>query len=200
MKHLEVAEIAKLLSEGSPFAEFCRHLAETCPICGERLAEVEALMSRFRHWDAETVVREGPAAAGLLETLLAKGEDGAAWCSVMKEDGEYQTWCVAWAALERAQSLIADDGARSAHARDIALLAVAITDHLGASYHPNSVSDLKALAHATAAAAGSPATAVSDTLRQVAAAVTALDQGTGDPTVARDVMGVLSRVFGKAAE
>ncbi|HEY2739343.1 MAG TPA: hypothetical protein VGK45_13130, partial [Thermoanaerobaculia bacterium] len=200
MRHLEVAEIAKLLSEGSPFGELCRHLAETCPTCGERLAEVEALLSRFRHWDAETVVREGPAAAELLDTLLAKGEDCAAWCSAMKEDGEYQTWCVAWIALERAQSLIAeDDGARSAQGRDLALLAAAITDHLGASYHPNSVSDLKALAYATAAAAGSPA-AVTDTLRQVAAAVAALDQGTGDPTVARDVMDLLSRVFRKAAE
>jgi len=41
-RHLETADIAKLLSDGSPFAEFCRHLAETCPTCGERLAEVEA--------------------------------------------------------------------------------------------------------------------------------------------------------------
>jgi hypothetical protein len=200
MKHLEMAEIAKLVSDGSPFAELCRHLAETCPTCGERLVEVEALMSRFRHWDAETVVREGPAAAELLETLLAKGEDCAAWCSVMREDGGYQTWCVAWVALERAQSLIVDDDAHSTQARNLALLAAAITDHLGASYHPDFVSDLKALAHAIAAAAGPPATAATDTLHQVAAAVTALDQGTGDPTVARDVMGLLSRVFRKAVE
>ena len=60
MRHLEIAEIAKLLSDGGVFAEFCRHLAEVCPVCGERLAEVEALMKRFRHWDAETVLREGP--------------------------------------------------------------------------------------------------------------------------------------------
>jgi hypothetical protein len=36
-------------------------------------------------------------------------------------------------------------------------------------------------------------------LRQVAAAVTALDQGTGDPAVARDVMVLLAQVFRKAA-
>jgi len=41
--------------------------------------------------------------------------------------------------------------------------------------------------------------AVTDTLRQVAAAVAALDQGTGDPAVARDVMGLLSQIFRKAA-
>jgi hypothetical protein len=35
-------------------------------------------------------------------------------------------------------------------------------------------------------------------LRQVAAAVTALDEGTGDPTVASDVMGLLAQVFRRA--
>jgi hypothetical protein len=74
-----------------------------------------------------------------------------------------------------------------------------IAGHLGASYHPDSIADLKALAHATAAAAGTPGADSFDTLRQVAAAVTALDQGTGDPAVARDVMGFLSQVFPKAA-
>jgi hypothetical protein len=199
MKHLEVLEIAKLLSDGSLSAESCRHLAETCPTCGERLGQVEALMKRFRHWDAETVVREGPAAAELLETLLARGTECAAWCSLVKDDAEYQTWCVAWAALERAQGLIADGDAQAAQARDLALLAAAITEHLGASYHPNSVSDLKALAHAAAAAAGPAGGADTlETLRQVAAAVAALDQGTGDPAVARDVTDLLAQVLRKA--
>jgi len=194
MNHLELAEIAKLLSEGSPFAEICRHFAEVCPVCGERLAEVEALMKRFRHWDAETVLREGPPAAELLETLLAGGESLEDWASLVEqEDAEFQTWGVAWVALERAQSLVAEDATR-AQARDLALLAVRIATHLGASYNLESVADLKALAHATAAAAGPPGE-VSGMLRQMAAAVAALDQGTGDPTVARDVMVLLTQVF-----
>jgi hypothetical protein len=196
MRHLELAEIAKLLSEGSPFAEICRHFAEVCPVCGERLGQVDALMKRFRHWDAETVVREGPSADGLFESLLAKGQDLAGWCSLVKEEGEYQTWGVAWVALERAQGLIAEE-ATKAQARELALLAATIAGHLGASYHPDSIADLKALAHATAAAAGPPGADSFDTLRQVAAAVTALDQGTGDPAVARDVMAFLSQVFPK---
>lgn len=195
MKHPELAEIAKLLSDGGVFAEICRHLAEACPGCGERLAEVETLMKRFRHWDAETVLREGPPAAELLETLLAGGEKLEAWASLVEKRAKYQTWGVAWVALERAQSLIAEDATR---ARDLALLAAAIAAHLGASYHPDSIADLKALAYATAAAAGPPGADSFDTLRQVAAAVTALDQGTGDPTVARDVKDLLSRVFRKA--
>ena len=196
MRHLELAEIAKLLSEGSPFAESCRHLAEVCPVCGERLAEVEGLMQRFRHWDAETVVREGPAADVLFEALLENGKSPEGWASLVEEDADYQTWGVAWVALEGAQKLIAEDATR-AQARNLALLAARIAAHLGATYNPESVADLKALAHATAAAAGPPQ---ADTLRQVAAAVTALDEGTGDPAVASDVMSLLSQVFRRAAE
>ncbi len=199
MRHFEPAEIAKLLSDGGVGGEFCRHLAEVCPACGERLAKVEALMKRFRHWDAETVVREGPAADGLFEALLEKGQGPAGWSSQVKENAEYQTWGVAWVALERAQGLIAEQ-TTTAQARELALLAATIAGHLGASYHPDSIADLKALAHATAAAAGPPGADSFDTLRQVAAAVTTLDQGTGDPAVARDVMGFLSQAFPKAAE
>jgi hypothetical protein len=198
MKHLELAEIAKLLSEGSLSAESCRHLAEVCPTCGERLGQVEDLMKRFRHWDAETVLREGPAAEELFETLLEKGQGLDARASLVKEETEYQTWGVAWVALERAQGLIGEEATR-AQARELALLAVAVAEHLGASYHPDSIADLKALAHATAAAAGLPGVESFDTLRQVAAAVAALDQGTGDPTVASDVMAQLSQILREAS-
>lgn len=198
MKHPELADIAKLLSDGSLAAECCRHLAEVCPVCGERLAQVEALMQRFGHWDAETVVREGPPAAGLLESLLAKGRSAKGWSSLVTKNAEYQTWGVAWVALERARELLAA-GASGKQSRDLALLAAAIAAYLGASYHPDSVADLKALAHATAAAAWPAGKGSFDRLRQVAAAVTALDQGTGDPAVAREVMRLLSRVVHEPA-
>jgi len=149
-------------------------------------------MKRFRHWDAETVVRESLAADGLFDALLEQGPAG--WSSLATEKVEYQTWGVAWVALERAQKLIAEDATRS-QARDLALLAATIAAHLDASYHPDSIADLKALAHATAAAAGIPGAGSFDTLRQVAAAVTALDQGTGDPAIVRDVMALLAQVF-----
>jgi hypothetical protein len=193
MKHLELAEIAKLLSDGSLSAESCRHLAEACTVCGERLAQVEALMQRFGHWDAETVVREGPPAAGLLDSLLAQGRNAKGWSSLMKKNADYQTWGVAWVALERARGRLTA-GVPGKQTRDLALLAAAIAAHLGASYHPDSVADLKALAHATAAAAWPAGKGSFERLRQAAAALTALDQGTGDPAVARKVMRLLSRI------
>jgi len=196
MRHLEVAEIAKLLSEGSLFAEGCRHLAALCPTCRERLGQVEALMARFRHWDAETVVREGLVADELFEALLEKGQGPAGWPALVEEEEDYQTWGVAWVALERALGLLAEESTRR-QALDLALLATEIAGHLGASYHPDSIADLKALALATAAAAQPHEISSLDAFRQVAAAVTALDQGTGDPIVARDVTALLARALRK---
>ena len=194
MKHLESADVAKLLSDGGTAAECCRHLAEHCEVCGQRLAGVEALMKRFRHWDAETVWREGPAADLLFDALLEKGTSPEGRASLVENDEEYQTWGLAWVALEGARKLLAEDATR-AQAWDLALLAAKIAEHLNASYHPDSIADLKALAHATAAAAGPPGEDSFATLRQVAAAVTALDQGTGDPAVAQSVTGLLLRAF-----
>ena len=196
MKHLELAVIGKLLSSEEEVAESCRHFVEVCPTCRERFEQVDALMKRFRHWDAETLVAEAPAAEELLDALLDKGQGAADWASVLSDEAESQTWCVAWVALERAQGLLAQDATR-AQARNLARLAAAIAGNLGDAYDPDSLADLKAFAYAIAAAAGLPGG--DDMLREVAAAVTALDEGTGDPTVANDVKGLLARVFRKAA-
>jgi hypothetical protein len=194
MKHLELAEIAKMLASTSPFAEACRHLAEVCPTCGDKLRQVEALMKRFRHWDPEVVVREGLEADGLLLALL--DHSAAEWFSEVEQKVEYQTWGVAWAALEKAQAMLSSsEEDEKKRARDLALLAATIADHLGEIYHTESVFDLKALAHATAAAAESPGGGPVGSLRHVAAAVTALDQGTGEETVAREVWDLLSRLL-----
>jgi hypothetical protein len=196
MKHLELAEVARMLSSGSPFAEGCRHLAEVCPTCGDKLREVEALMKRFRHWDPEAVVREGPEADGLLATLTA--QDSASWSSEVEQKVEYQTWGVAWAALERAQATLSSEAGAKARARDLALLAATIAGHLGEVYHSESVSDLEALAYATAAAAEPPGVGSVDSLRHMATAVAALDRGSGEETVKSEVWDLLLRVLRKA--
>jgi hypothetical protein len=197
MRHLELAEIAKMMSEDPPIAaRVCRHLSEACPVCGERLRQVEALMKRFRHWNAEVAVLEGLEAEGLLASLLAGGEGYASWSLQVEQKEELQTWGVAWVALERARDVLPDD-APNVLTRDLALLAVSIAERLGDFYHPEWVSDLKALAYATAAAAAEPPAPdfVDSRLKQVAAAVTALEKGTGDEMVAKDVWDLLSRVM-----
>src|SRR4051794_2362514 len=106
MKHLELADIARLLS-ADPVT--CRHLAETCPICAEGLQQVEALMRRFQHWDPEIVVLEGFPAEDLFATIIAAGPDVASWCAQVEERAEVQTWGVAWVALEQAREQVRED-------------------------------------------------------------------------------------------
>lgn len=191
-EHLELLDVARMLTD-APSA--CRHLAAVCPVCGERLRHVEALMQRFRHWNAEVVVLEGLEADDLLAGFLAASHDPATWPSRVEQNENLQTWGVAWAALEKARQFLADP-ASQAQARVLALLAAAIAEHLGDFYHPDWVADLKALAYATAAASNTPgADAVGARPKQVAAAVTALEQGTGDDAVAKDVWSLLERAI-----
>jgi len=190
MIHFKLIEMARLLSE-EPAA--CRHLAQTCPTCGERLQQVEALMQRFEHWSPEVAVLEGPPAEGLFATLLATGEGLGVWSSRVDENEEFQTWGVAWVALEKAREELAADSLP--RARSLALLAVKITEHLGHAYHPNSVADLQARAWATAAVAEASDTDHGARLKHIAAAVEALERGTGDEAVTRDVWTLLSRVL-----
>jgi len=152
MKHLELPEIARLLSVDP---ETCRHLAEACPACGERLQQVESLMKRFQHWDPEIAVMEGLQAEDLFATIMAVGQDCASWFSQVDKKVELQTWGVAWVALEQAREQMTEKTARL-RARDLALLAARIAETLGTTYHPDSVADLKARAYATVAAVEAP--------------------------------------------
>jgi len=192
MKHLELPEIARLFSVDP---ETCRHLAEACPACGERLQQVEALMKRFQHWDPEVAVLEGLPAEDLFATLMAAGQDCPSWFSQVEERVELQTWGVAWVALEQAREQMTEEASRL-RARDLALLAARIAESLGATYHPDSVADLKARAYATAAAAEpSDANLVGSRLKRMAAAVAALEKGSGEEAVAQDVWSLLSRII-----
>jgi hypothetical protein len=196
MRHLELAEIARMLAAEPPFPEACRHLAEACPECGTRLREVEALMSRFGHWSPEIAVQEGLEADELFAGLLAAGQGYAEWVAEVEQKEELQTWAVSWLALGRARELFAKRQAPGAETREFALLAVLIAENLGEPYHTEWVCDLKASAYALAAAAAPRgAGSVEIRLRHMAAAVTALEQGTGDENVAREVWDLLARVL-----
>lgn len=192
MKHLDLAEVARLLSSDPPT---CRHLAETCPVCGELLQQVETLMKRFQHWDPEVAVLEGIPAEGLFATITAAGQDGASWLAQVDEKVELQTWGVAWVALEQAREQLAEEASRP-RARDLALLAARIAESLGHSYHPDSVADLKARAYAVAAAAEpQDGNLAGMRLQRMAAALAALEKGSGEEAVARDVWQLLSQVI-----
>lgn len=197
MKHPTLADFAGFFSTDPEAAEiYGRHLAAVCPVCGELLEQMEALLQRFRHWDPAIVVGEGLEADDLLDAVLKKGNDFAAWWPEVETRGELLSWGVAWVALERAKASLAEATSRP-RARELALLAAAIAENLGPCYHVEWVNDLKALAYATAVAADDPAKrgakAVRTRLQQALAATEALHQGTGSESLAAEVLGLLSR-------
>jgi len=193
MQHLELADVAALLGKDEAAEKFCRHLAAVCEPCGEQLRRVEELMKRFRHWNPEVAVLEGLAADSRLDALLAT--DPASWDSQIENEGDLQTWGVAWVALERAWAGLPQEEGR---ALELALLVAKIAGHLGTIYHSEWVADLKALAHATAAAA-TPASDAAGRLREVDAATAALREGTGEQSVNREVIELLARAVGGTA-
>jgi len=143
------------------------------------------------------VVGEGLEADDLLDALLKKGKDFAAWWPEVEKRGELLSWGVAWVALERASALLAEATSR-AQARELALLAATISENLGPCYHVEWINDLKALAYATVVAADDPATgssraAVQARLEHSLAATEALNKGTGSDSLAAEVWGLLSR-------
>jgi len=195
MKHPTLEDFAGFFSTYPEVAEvYGRHLAAVCPACGELLQQMEALLKRFRHWDPAIVVGEGLEADDLLDALLAKGQDFAAWWPEVEKRGELLSWGVAWVALERASPLLVEETARP-RARELALLAAAISENLGPCYHVEWINDLKALAYATVVVAADPAEtsrgAVQARLRHTLAATEALEKGTGSESLATEVWDLL---------
>jgi len=71
-----------------------------------------------------------------------------------------------------------------------------VAETWGTTYHPDSVADLKASAYAIAATAEPPgANLLGSRLKRLAAAVTALEKGSGDEAVAREVWSLLSQII-----
>jgi len=195
--HPTLEDFAGFFSSYSEAAEvYGRHLAAVCPVCGELLEQIEALLQRFRHWDPAIVVGEGLEADSLLDALLEKGQSFAAWWPEVEKRGELLSWGVAWVALERAGALLAEN--TRPQARELALLAAAISENLGPCYHVEWINDRKALAYATVVAADDPAArdpraAVQARLEHSLAATEALNKGTGSDSLAAEVWGLLSR-------
>jgi hypothetical protein len=150
-------------------------------------------MKRFQHWDPEVAVLEGVPADDLFATILAAGPDYSSWLAQLDQNIELVTWGVAWVALEHASEQLDEEASRP-RARDLALLAEQIAKRLGNAYHEESVADLQARAYATAAAATPSAPDnISIRLKAMAEALAALDEGTGDETVAVGVWRLLSK-------
>ena len=166
--------------------ELAPHFLESCPACRTLRDEIDRLLEESGHWDETVAVlesREAPALLGLLDA-----GSHAERMRRAEEIEELHTWGVCQLLLKQVREQVFSDPTRAV---ETAQLAVRLAEHLGASYHPDWVMDLRARAHAHLGNA-----------RRVLGELKAADDafllateclnkgGTGDPRVEAEVLGL----------
>lgn len=123
--------------------ELAPHFLQACPVCLDLRGEIERLLQESGHWSESVAVVESREAPGLLGLL-----GGGSHAERMRRAGEAEelhTWGVCQLLLKRVREQVFSDPARAV---ETAQLAVRLSEHLGAAYHPEWVMDLRARAHA----------------------------------------------------
>lgn len=123
--------------------ELAPHFLQACPVCLDLRGEIERLLQESGHWSESVAVvesREAPALLGLLG-----GGSHAERMRRAEEAEELHTWGVCQLLLKQVREQVFSDPARAV---ETAQLAVRLSEHLGAAYHPEWVMDLRARAHA----------------------------------------------------
>jgi tetratricopeptide (TPR) repeat protein len=124
--------------------ELAPHFLESCPVCHALREEIDRLLVASGHWDETVAVLETREAPELLP-LLGDGPH-AERMRRAEEIEELHTWGLCQLLLEKVREQVFSDPARAV---ETAHLAVRLAGHLGPSYHPDWVLELRArtLAH-----------------------------------------------------
>ncbi|HSG40551.1 MAG TPA: hypothetical protein VLE27_12995 [Thermoanaerobaculia bacterium] len=123
--------------------ELAPHFLETCPVCRDLRGEIERLLEESGHWDESVAVLESREAPALLG-LLGEGSHVERMRRA-EEVEELHSWGVCQLLLKQVREQVFSDPARAV---EMAQLAVRLSGHLGAAYHPDWVMDLRARVHA----------------------------------------------------
>jgi tetratricopeptide (TPR) repeat protein len=123
--------------------ELAPHFLESCPVCREMRQEIDRLLAESGHWDEAVAVVETREAPELLG-LLGDGPH-AERMRRAEEVEELHTWGVCQLLLKKVREQVFSDPVQAV---ETAHLAVRLTEHLGSSYHPDWVLELRARAFA----------------------------------------------------
>ncbi|HEY9421726.1 MAG TPA: hypothetical protein VIW92_09950 [Thermoanaerobaculia bacterium] len=123
--------------------ELAPHFLESCSVCRALRDEIERLLQESGHWDETVAVLESQEAPALLG-LLGEGSHAERMRRAEKVE-ELHTWGVCQLLLKQVREQVFSDPAKAV---ETAQLAVRLAEHLGASYHPDWVMDLRAQTHA----------------------------------------------------
>lgn len=121
--------------------ELAPHFLASCPDCRAMREEIDRLLAESGHWDEAVAVVETREAPERLR-LLGEGPH-AERMRRAEEVEELHTWGVCRLLLEKVREQVFSD---PSIAVETAHLAVRLAEHLGASYHPDWVLELRALA------------------------------------------------------
>jgi tetratricopeptide (TPR) repeat protein len=145
--HPSLETVAKWLAGELPHEQVVRDLAPhflgSCPVCREIREEIDRLLAESGHWDEAVAVVETREAPELLH-LLGEGPH-AERMRRAEEREELHTWGVCQLLLTEVREQVFSDPARAV---ETAHLAVRLAGHLGNSYHPDWVLELRARAFA----------------------------------------------------
>lgn len=135
--------LAGELDHEAVLRELASHLSRSCAVCRRNQEEIQRLKEECGHWSETVVVfetREAPELARQFEGLPHEER-----MRLVDEEEDLQTWGLCQYLLSEARRALFEDPLR---AIETARLAVRIAGHLGDSYHPDWVLELRAKTHA----------------------------------------------------
>jgi tetratricopeptide (TPR) repeat protein len=135
--------LAGELDHEAVLRELAPHLSGSCAACRRNQEDIERLKEECGHWSETVAVfetREAPELARRFEGLSHKKR-----MRLVENDEDLQTWGLCQYLLVKTRKAWFED---PLGAIETARLAVRIAEHLGDSYHPDWVLELRARAHA----------------------------------------------------
>lgn len=135
--------LAGELDHEAVLRELAPHLSGSCAVCRRNQAEIQRLKEECGHWSETVAVfetREAPELARRFEGLPYEER-----MRLVDEEEDLQTWGLCQHLLKEVRKALFEDPLSAIEA---ARLAVRIAGHLGDSYHPDWVLELRAKAHA----------------------------------------------------
>ncbi len=145
--HPSLETMARWLAGELPHEQVVRELAPhflgSCPVCREMREEIDRLLAESGHWDEAVAVVETREAPGLLG-LLGEGPHEERMRRAEEEE-ELHTWGFCQFLLKKVREQVFSDPALAV---ETAHLAVRVAGHLGDTYHPDWVRELRARAFA----------------------------------------------------
>jgi tetratricopeptide (TPR) repeat protein len=135
--------LAGELAHEQVMRELAPHFLGSCPACREMREEIDRLLAESGHWDEAVAVVETRDAPELLG-LLGEGPHPERMRRA-EEKEELHTWGVCQLLLKKVREQVFSDPAQAV---ETAHLAVRLAGHLGDTYHPDWVLELRARAFA----------------------------------------------------